>query len=97
MIHEMVTIESKRWDEIPNGLELKARLEPGNRDADWLDEHHAELVANYPDEFVVVYDRSVVAHDPDLYKAVEQAEAAGVPTNWAMVMFLPSKPKILLL
>jgi Family of unknown function (DUF5678) len=59
-------------------------------DAFW-NEHHDELVARYPDEFVAVRvnDREVIDHDTDLMVLADRLEARGYShlDVWVEFMF----------
>jgi hypothetical protein len=43
-------------------------------DLDWIAEHYDELKVKYPEEFVAVYKKQVVAHDPEMSKLMEDLE-----------------------
>lgn len=91
-----MTLQSKRWDEIDNGLELDARLRQFEKDSDYLDEHYQELLHQFPDEFVAIYGGSVAAHGTTLDEVERQLAAHGVVASWPAMRFLSSKRQTLL-
>lgn len=53
---------------------LASMLEDFQRDTRWLSQNYDELKETYPEEYVAVYNESVVDHDPDLDSLMARIE-----------------------
>jgi len=45
---------------------VERELRALDEDCDWLEEHYQELLAQYPEQWVAVKDKRIIATDPDL-------------------------------
>ena len=64
---------------------------------EYLDAHREELTARYPDEWVCVVDRRVVAHADSPEGAVRMLDESGGPREGVVLRHLPSEPRAWLL
>ena len=67
------------------------------RDFEFLNYHHKELLEKYPDKWVAVYDVKVVGVHEDFLALLEQLKKEGIPTNKTIIWFMDTDPKPLIL
>jgi hypothetical protein len=86
----------------PTDPEIMADMERYRADALYFDEHHAELLALYPDQWVAVYFREVIGAARDIKHLVTQLERKGIRpgrtyreyvTDQVEDLFLPAAPQ----
>lgn len=58
----------------------------------FADAHRAELLAEYPDQWIGVFDGEIRAHDQDLHRLLAQLDALGVPRRALFTQFLDTNP-----
>jgi hypothetical protein len=63
-------------------------------DLDFLAEEYDRLVEIYPDQWIAIYDRKVVAADDDHSALLEHLGSDGVDARSAVVFFIASTPQI---
>ena len=62
-------------------------------DMDWAEQHHAQLLEKYQDEWVAVYNKQVVAHGSSIREVERQAQA-GTGKEQIPVYFVESGSNI---
>jgi hypothetical protein len=62
----------------PTDPEIQADMERYRADARYFDEHRAELLQQYPDQWVAVYLQEVVGAARDTKRLVKQLERKGI-------------------
>jgi hypothetical protein len=72
-------------------------LERFHSDALWFSEHYGELKAQYPDQWVGVYNKKVVGASPDGLEIIDELKAAGFQVGNVYFHFIRAKeqPRIL--
>ena len=60
-------------------MQAERPLELYSADSAYFREHYEELLARYPDRWVAVYDRQVVAVAEDQNELISQLEREGIP------------------
>ena len=61
-----------------------------HNDALWFSEHFGELKAQYPDQWVGVYDMEVVGASPDGMTILDEIQANGLPVGHVFFHYIPS-------
>ncbi len=64
------------------------------KSCDFFDAHYAELVQEYPDQWIGIFDGAVRAHATDLADMLGQLDALGVPRAPTYAEFLATNPRI---
>jgi hypothetical protein len=72
-------------------------MEDYTRDFRYLAKHDDELMAQYPDEWVAIFDCKVVAHSPDRAEMWRQLEQLGLDRRFLVDAFLDTDPPTLVL
>ncbi len=72
-------------------------LERFKRDGDYLQEHWKELLRQYPEMWVAVYNQQVVGADNDLERLVGQLKKRGIPPGEAPCEYLTRHEDLLIL
>lgn len=64
-------------------------------DLDWAGEHHSELLKQYRNEWIAIYNKKIVAHGRALEQVEKEAERrTGVPEKEIPVYFVDSGSNI---
>ena len=66
-------------------------------DAIWVDDHREELLKQYPDQWIAVYNQQVVGSAAEIEELVEQLERDGFPPNHIFTEYLTDEEDILIL
>lgn len=94
-------IPIKKLEEIIDSMggikEFHRRMEQHRKDFEYFDTHHEELLRDYKEEWVAVYNEEVVTHDKDflnLLKKMDKEVRSNVViqyvTSKKMIWILPS-------
>jgi len=67
------------------------------RDVEFFEYHHKELLEKYPDKWVAVYDVEVIDTDKDFFALLDHLKEKGIPTNKTVIHFMDTDPKPLIL
>ena len=67
------------------------------RDVEFFEYHGEELLKEYPNEWVAVYNVEVVDTDKDFFVLLDRLEEKGIPTNKTVIHFMDTNPKPLIL
>lgn len=62
------------------------------RDGDYLDQHYEELLEQYPEQWVAIYNQRVVAHAKDIWELVRQVREGGIPPGDIFQSYLTKNP-----
>jgi hypothetical protein len=81
----------------PSLEEAQEAWEAAEREQDFWRHHYAELLQQYPDQFVAVRDGAVVAANPDLRLLLESLKHQGIEPTAVWVRFLATDPRRLML
>ena len=77
--------------------EIQADLERFNRDAAFYEAHREELLQQYPERWVAVYNQEIVVTAKDLEQLVVQLQRKGIPRGRAFVEYVTAKEELLIL
>lgn len=72
-----------------------AQLQRLRRDAEYFHAHYEELLAQYPDMWVSIYNEEVVGAASDLRDLLRMRMERGVPPGQGLVKYLTREPRIL--
>ena len=76
---------------------IEVKLRRFEEDVRYLQSLRQELMRKYLDQWVAVYERSLVAHGKTISELRQQLLAKGIPQNEAAIDFIASKRKAMLL
>ncbi len=76
---------------------MTTELERFRDDAIYLDEHREELMKKYPERWVAVYNKQVVADAKDHKKLIEKLKDKGISPGRVYRAYLSSKEELLIL
>ncbi len=76
---------------------VQQELERFTADAQYFDRHRQELLAQYPERWVAVYQQEVVGAARDLKRLIAQLERKGIPPAQAYRAFLTEREETLIL
>ncbi|MBI4311798.1 MAG: hypothetical protein HY681_08450 [Chloroflexi bacterium] len=80
-------------DSIGGPEALKRDFEQSEADRNLLFSQYDSLLARYPDMFVAVYKGNIEAA-PDIEELVRKLDQKGIPSQFAVVWFLATKPEV---
>ena len=63
----------------------------------FLSSNRPRLIEHYPDQWVALFDKQVQAHGDELEAVLEELDVKGLPRERAIVRFLDTKPRTLVL
>jgi hypothetical protein len=78
-------------------MQVQQELERYRSDALYLEEHRRELLKQYPDRWLAVYDQHVVGASKDIKRLVAQLQRKGIPASHTVVRYLTDKDELLIL
>ncbi len=74
-----------------------AQLERFHRDVEYYNVHYEELLAQYPEMWISIYNQEVVGAAPDLRDLLRLRMERGVPPGQGLVKYLTRERRILVL
>jgi hypothetical protein len=77
--------------------ERQAELQRFHRDVLYYEAHQDELLEQFAEQWVAVYNEEVVAARPDFEKLLDEVEARGVPVGCVYTHWVTKKPLVLIL
>lgn len=77
--------------------QVQSDLEHYHADALYFAAHRQELLDQYPDRWVAVYDRQVVASAKQLPRLLQQLDRQGLPRGKVFVEYLATNEDLLIL
>ena len=81
----------------PADKETLAELERFGRDVNYYYAHHQELLEQYPEQYVGIFNESVAGANPNLKILVAKLREGGTPPERTFVKYLTHKPITLIL
>lgn len=78
-------------------MQVQQELERFTADMLYFDQHRHELLRQYPDKWVAIYQNQVVATAKTLPRLVKQLERKGIPKGRAFVEYVTAKEDLLIL
>lgn len=77
--------------------EIQVDLERFDRDAAFYEAHREELLQQYPERWVAIYNQEIVGAAEDLKQLIAQLERKGIPRGRAFVEYVTSNEELLIL
>lgn len=71
--------------------DAKAELDRFHKDGLWFSEHYDELIEQYPDQWVAIFNKKVVGASPDPDQLFADLKTKGVPINHAFFKFMSTE------
>ena len=75
----------------------QAELQQFHRDVEYYRAHWEQLLDQYPEQWVAIFDEQVVGADRDAYRPLANLRERGIPTEKALVKYVTAKDDILIL
>jgi hypothetical protein len=76
---------------------MQAELQRFKRDTAYYEAHQEELLEQYPEQWVAIYDERVVGADADLHHLLTTIKEKGISPGQALVEYITSKDELLIL
>jgi hypothetical protein len=76
---------------------VQAKLQRFKRDTAYYEAHQEELLEQYPEQWVAIYNERVVGADVDLPHLLTTIKENGISPGQALVEYVTSKDEILIL
>lgn len=93
-----ITMESKNMLADIGGEEaIEMTIRRFEEDVRYLQSLWQELLHNYLDQWVAVYEKSLVAHGKTISELRKQLSVKGIPQNQTVIDFIASERKAMLL
>lgn len=77
--------------------EKQAELRRFRRDVDYYQAHQGDLLRQYPEQWVAIFNERVVGADPDYDRVLDQAKAKGISVGRVFMQRLTEKDQLLIL
>ncbi len=78
-------------------MQVEQEIEHYRADALYFEAHRQELLRQYPEQWVAVYDRQVVATASEIPELREQLDQQGFPRGEVFVEYVSTKDDLLIL
>lgn len=78
-------------------MQVQQELERYRADAEYFEQHRRELLRQYPDRWVAVYNQAVVGAAKDIKRLVRQLERKGIQPGRSYREYLTEKDELLIL
>jgi hypothetical protein len=76
---------------------VQDELERFKQDTSYYEAHYQELLEEYPEQWVAIYDQQVVGVAKDLKRLVARLQRKGIPPGRAFVEYVTAKEDLLIL
>ncbi len=77
--------------------DVQAELQRFKRDTAYYEAHYEELLEQYSEQWVAIYNQQVVGASPDFDQLLDDLEARGVPPGKGLIEYLTRKEEIWIL
>lgn len=77
--------------------ELQLELQRFQRDIDYYQTHYEELLEQYPEQWVAIFNQRVVGADPDARKLFNDLKGRGIPLGQTLTEYVTSKDELWIL
>ena len=71
--------------------DVQAELQRFKKDTAYYQAHYEELLEQYPEQWVAIYDEQVVGASPDFDQLLDDLNTKGVPSGRGLIEHLTSK------
>ncbi len=78
-------------------MQVEQELARFQSDAEYFDAHRSELLTQYPDRWVAVYNHEVVGAAKDTKRLVKQLHRKGIPPAHVYTEYLTENEELLIL
>ena len=77
--------------------ELEAELQRFKRDTQYYEAHREELLTQYPEQWVAVFNQQVVGAAPDFEQLLAMLEQNSIPVERTLIEHVTRKEELLIL
>ena len=77
--------------------ELHAELQRFKRDTQYYEAHREELLTQYPEQWVAVFNQRVVGAAPDFEQLLAMLEHSRIPVDRTLIEYVTRKEELLIL
>lgn len=77
--------------------ELRTELERFQRDIDYFEAHQQELLHQYPDAWVAIFNEQIVGKHTEFEQLLTDLEERGIPIEKVLVRHLTTREELLIL
>ena len=77
--------------------EVQAEMERFKRDTQYCEGHYEELLEQYPEQWVAIYDEQVVGAGPDARQLLVELKQRGIPIGQTFFEYMTNKEEIWIL
>jgi Family of unknown function (DUF5678) len=77
--------------------ELQAELQRFKRDTQYYEAHREELLTQYPEQWVAVFNQQVVGAAPDFEQLLAMLEQNSIPVERTLIEHVTRKEELLIL
>jgi Family of unknown function (DUF5678) len=77
--------------------ELQAELQRFKRDTQYYEAHREELLTQYPEQWVAIFNQQVVGAAPDFEQLLALLEQSGIPVERTLIEHVTRKEELLIL
>ncbi len=77
--------------------ELQAELQRFKRDTQYYEAHREELLIQYPEQWVAVFNQQVVGAAPDFEQLLAMLEQSAIPVERTLIEHVTRKDELLIL
>jgi hypothetical protein len=77
--------------------ELQAELQRFKRDTQYYEAHREELLTQYPEQWIAVFNQQVVGAAPDFEQLLAMLEQSDVPVERTLIEHVTRKEELLIL
>ena len=78
-------------------MQAQQELERFTQDMLYFDQHRQELLQQYPERWVAIYNQQVVGAAKDLKRLIKQLERKGIPPSQVFREYLTEEADLLIL
>lgn len=77
--------------------ELQAELQRFKQDTQYYEAHREDLLKQYPEQWVAIFNQQVVGAAPDFDQLLRALEHSGIPAEQALIEHVTYKDELLIL
>ena len=78
-------------------IDIKKELQKFTKDGQFLDVHYEELLEEYPEQWVAVFDEKVVGAGPDFDRLLDDLQARGLPLGRIVIEKVTAEEEVWIL
>jgi len=75
----------------------QTEFEQFQRDIEYAETHREELLSQYPEQWVAIFNQEVVGASLDPHQLIANLKETGIPTEWVVVRHLTRQEELLIL